>query len=113
MTSVARLRRQADWRNAWRSGRRSRERGLGVTVAQRGDQGPARVGFRVARATGNAVTRNRARRRLRAIVAGLDLAPGQDVILQAGPDAATKEFEDLVHDVDEALRRAGLRLVGG
>lgn len=82
---------------------------MGATVVQRGDEGPARVGLSVGKPAGGAVSRNRARRRLRAVVAGLDLAPGQDVVLRAGPDVATKEFEDLVHDVDEALRRAGLR----
>ncbi|CAN5709109.1 hypothetical protein BH18ACT15_BH18ACT15_14920 [soil metagenome] len=111
MTSTLRLRRQADFRRVLQKGGRARRGSVRAAVVQRGDDGAARVGFRVAKSAGGAVSRNRARRRLRAIVAGLDLVPGQDVVLQAGPDVATKGFEDLVHDVEEALRRAEARSV--
>ncbi len=62
----------------------------------------------MAKRTGGAVQRNRVRRRLRAIVGEMKLASGYDLVLEAGPELATKEFQDVVDDVDRALRRAGL-----
>ena len=111
MTSVLRLRRQADFRRASQRGRKARCGAVVARVVRRGDPGPVRVGVRVPRSGAGAVARNRVRRRLRAIVAGVSLAPGHDVVLEGGPEAATKEFRDLIDDVEEALRRAGLKPV--
>jgi ribonuclease P protein component len=76
------------------------------------ESGPARVGFTVSRQVGNAVERNRVRRRLREVVR---LAPGTELCtpLCAGHDyvligrrAALKvPFGDMVRELDAALRR--------
>jgi ribonuclease P protein component len=66
--------------------------------------GPPAVAYAVGRRTGNAVVRNRLRRRLRAAVHehGDLLAPGTAYLVGAEPSAATMSFAAL----SEALARA-------
>jgi len=70
---------------------------------------PPRFGITVTRKIGNAVVRNRIRRRLReAIRAAAEQAnPGTDYVLVARPGALTLQFERLVTDL-----RTGLAAVG-
>lgn len=68
---------------------------------------PARFGFIVSKAVGNAVTRNLVRRRLKTIVerriaAGFD---GIDVVFRALPSIAGATFEELEAEIERALRR--------
>jgi ribonuclease P protein component len=69
---------------------------------------PAVVGFVVSKAVGNSVTRNRVKRRLRAIVATRvgDLAPGTMAVLRALPAAAGSDFAGLTADVEAGLSAA-------
>lgn len=68
----------------------------------------ARFGFTATKRLGNAVTRNRARRRLKEtvrIVAG-DLArPGYDYVVIARNGALTRSFSDIGKDLQAALGR--------
>lgn len=69
------------------------------------------VAFALSRKVGNAVTRNRIRRRLRAVLVELDrmgscLRPGSAYLLSAGADAATIPFAELRVAVAEAVRRS-------
>lgn len=75
---------------------------------------PARFGFVVSKAVGNAVTRNLVRRRLKAIVERQlrDGFSGADVVFRALPASARAEFAELEREVDRALRRA-VRSSGG
>lgn len=68
---------------------------------------PARAGFVVDRAVGDAVTRNRVRRRLRHLMRGrLDrLAPGSLVLVRARPTAASASSDALAADLDLLLDR--------
>lgn len=68
---------------------------------------PARVGFVVSKAVGNAVVRNRTKRRLRALMAGrlADLPPGVDVVVRAQPVAADASYDELGRDLDRCLRK--------
>ena len=104
------LRKRADFLRA-ASARRQGTAGFMLQARQRAEaEAPAdmiRVGFTCSKKLGNAVARNRAKRRLREI-ARLVLArkglPGWDYVLVGRPNAtATREFTDLLADLDRAL----------
>ena len=63
------------------------------------------MGFVVSKAVGNAVARNRVKRRLRHLVAGLPSPVTADVVVRALPPAAT-EPGCLADDLQSAWRRA-------
>lgn len=60
---------------------------------------------------GNAVVRNRVRRRLREIGRQLPIRPGVDLVFGARPAAATATFSELTAAVTDLLRRA--KALGG
>jgi len=67
-----------------------------------------RVGFTVSRRVGNAVVRNRVRRRLREIarqVIPSEAHPGLDYVLVGRQAALTRDFAELRQELIEALRR--------
>lgn len=71
---------------------------------------PSQVGFVVSKAVGNAVTRNRVKRRLRHLVLPLmDATPGITVVVRALPAAAT-DPERLSSDLTSAWTRCVERL---
>lgn len=66
------------------------------------------VGFVVSKAVGNAVIRNRVKRRMRAIVAThmSDLPAGALIVVRALPESATADYARLDADLSSCLRRA-------
>ena len=75
------------------------------------DTRPARVGFTASAKVGNAVTRNRARRRLRAAAAAVlprHARPAHDYVLIARAGTLTRRFSDLLADIETGLKRLGL-----
>jgi ribonuclease P protein component len=65
----------------------------------------ARAGFVVPKAVGNAVARNKVRRRLRHLIRErlAALPPDATVVVRAIPGAADRAFPDLAADLDAAL----------
>jgi ribonuclease P protein component len=79
-------------------------------------EGPVRVGFTATKKIGNAVVRNRAKRRLRAAArlaladASLATAPpqGWDLVLIARDGTGTRPWDKLLSDLRGALRQTGV-----
>ena len=95
------------FRRASRHGRRASSRTLVTHLwTPGGDQLP-RVGFVVSRAVGNAVVRNRVKRRLRHLAREhLASLPGSAVlVVRALPAAATASSSELGGDLDRCLAR--------
>ena len=68
----------------------------------------ARVGFTASRKVGNSVTRNRAKRRMRAAAAKIlpyQGRPATDYVLIARASTAERPFAALIADLEGALRR--------
>ncbi|MBF0093845.1 MAG: ribonuclease P protein component [Alphaproteobacteria bacterium] len=73
-------------------------------------EGVVKVGFTVTRKVGNAVKRNRARRRLRAAAAEVlpaEACSGFDLVLIGRSETLDRPFRELVGDLRGALRRLG------
>lgn len=69
-----------------------------------------RIGFSVSKRVGNAVQRNRAKRRMRASLSPMlpHIAGGFNVIFVAKPEVLEAPFPELVGQTEALLRRAGL-----
>lgn len=123
----ARIRSSRDFGSALKRGRRAARGGVVVHWAPAGDprtdanpaeapatpseagaNRPARAGFVVSKAVGNAVVRNKVKRRLRhAAAAELPAWPaGTDVVVRATPRAAERDFAELRRDLTEAVQAA-------
>ncbi|WP_411958268.1 ribonuclease P protein component [Paracoccus homiensis] len=104
----ATLTQRADFLSAAKA-RRQGTAGFLLQARRRGDDGPARIGYTCSKKIGNAVARNRAKRRLRAIAREIlpDLAQaGWDYVLIGRPGAtATRDFADMCRDLSYALRK--------
>jgi ribonuclease P protein component len=92
---------------AVRRGEKRRGRFFLVEVLDRGDGGVPRVGYTVTKKVGNAVVRNRVRRRLREAVrthAADDMAPGNDYVIVGRDDALRAPFGQLKAELSRRLR---------
>jgi ribonuclease P protein component len=81
---------------------------LVLQARRRAEDGAARVGFTVSRQVGDAVERNRVRRRLREIVRLSDargLRAGHDYVVVGRRAALAVPFSDMVQEFDTALGR--------
>lgn len=104
-----RIRDRATFEELRRSDARARRGPVTVTYAESTTAGMARVAYAVGRRCGNAVERNRIRRRLRAAVAEADtLAPGA-YLVSAGPAAGHEAFGELKAQVTTAMSAASGR----
>jgi ribonuclease P protein component len=78
--------------------------------------GIVRVGFTASRKVGNAVVRNRAKRRLRAAAAEVlprNGRPGTDYVIVARATSSERRYADLVADLETALRQLDRQKTGG
>ena len=104
---MERLKRRTDFRAA-AAGMRATGNAFVLQARQRADEDGARVGFTVSRQVGNAVKRNRVRRRLREMVklaSPGSLLAGHDYVLIARQRALETPFADMMRELDAALRR--------
>ena len=101
-----RLLKRADFL-AVRRGEKRRGRLFLVEVLDRGDGLAPRVGYPVTKKVGNAVVRNRVRRRLREAVrthAADDMAPGNDYVIVGRDDVLAIPFGQLKAELSRRLR---------
>lgn len=111
---LARLTQRKDFLAAAEHGRRFRSPAFSVQVLDKPAQESLRLGLTASRKTGNAVVRNRIRRRLRAAAAlalAEQAARACDMVVVARPDTVNADFAAMVADLSVALDRA--RPAGG
>jgi ribonuclease P protein component len=104
---MERLRRRADFVAA-AGGKRAYSAGFALQARQRDDAQAPRFGLTVSRKVGNAVERNRVRRRLREAIKRADtenIQAGHDYVVVARREVLTRPFEALIADFAGTLRR--------
>jgi len=105
-----RLTKRAQFLTVAGKGRRVAVHGLVLQALHRDDAAPARLGFTVTKKVGNAVVRNRTRRRLKeAARQHLRTHPvtGVDLVLIGRDTTRGRHFADLVDDLRRALTKVG------
>jgi ribonuclease P protein component len=116
------LKRRADYLRVSRKGKACTVPGLVLQAYWRREAadrpelvGMMRLGITASRKVGNAVARNRSRRRLRAAageVLTVHAQPGYDYVIIARGASLTRPFPALIGDLTAALRRLGLYRLG-
>ena len=109
----ARLKRRAEFLHVAFKGRKAPVHGLVLQALARGDQEPARVGFTVTRKVGNAVVRNRTRRRLKEaarLLLGAHSVTGVDLVVIGRDATRTRPFPALIDDLRRALAKLGVAI---
>jgi len=104
----ARLKQRADFLRAASKGRKAAVHGLVLQALPRGDDAPARVGFTVTKKVGNAVVRNRTKRRLREaarLLLKAEPVQGTDIVLIGRDTTRARPFTLLVDDLRRALAK--------
>ena len=119
LPAESRMRRRSDFTAAVRRGSRSGRKLLAghllvPAAGAAGEDCPPRAGFVVSRAVGNAVVRNRVRRRLRVLVREYlsSLPRGSLLVVRAHPQAATASQADLAAELDLVMSTLVRRQAG-
>jgi ribonuclease P protein component len=114
--SMERLKRRTDFRAAAQAGAKAPAGAFVLQARARAQSGPPRIGFTVSRQVGNAVERNRVRRRLREVVRlapAETLCAGHDYVVIGRRAALAVSFSDMVRQFAAALRRVHAAAGGG
>ena len=98
--------RRSEYDAVYREGRRRTSREFTVFLRPNGLEN-SRFGWSIKKALGNAVRRNRIRRRLREMLRlhRQEIAPGWDVVIHPRSSAATAEFSALAQELLKAMPR--------
>jgi ribonuclease P protein component len=106
-----RLKQRAEFLRAAASGQKAAVGGVVIQALSRPDQLPARLGFTVTKKVGNAVVRNRTRRRIKeAVRLVLTERPvsGVDLVLIGRDSTRKRNFMTLQNDIRRALDKTGV-----
>ncbi len=102
------LRKRPEFLRVASRGRKVATSGLVLQVLKTDEEAPARVGFTVTKKVGNAVVRNRTRRRLRAalqrVARDTELA-SVDLVLIGRDSTRRRPFGKLIADLEHALKK--------
>ena len=104
--TIGRLKKRSEFL-AVRAGEKRRGRLFLLEVLDRKDADPPRLGITVTRKVGNAVVRNRIRRRIREAVrqyAGNDMATGNDYVVVGRNEVLDAPFETLKQELSRRIR---------
>lgn len=106
-----RLKRRPEFLRVASRGRKAAVHGLVLQALARDDAGAARIGFTVTKKVGNAVVRNRTRRRLkeaaRLLFAEVAVT-GTDLVVIGRDSTRSRPFLDLQDDLRRALVKCGV-----
>lgn len=118
-SGLARLKTRADFLRVAATRRRAVRPGFVLQAAPRQSGGeaerPLRIGYTASRRVGNAVIRNRAKRRLRAAAAEVLIRagrPGTDYVLIARQETGKLPYAELIGALESALRQVARQLDG-
>ena len=107
LAKANRITQPSDFRLAVRKGRRYSAPHFVVHVVTNNETDASRFGFIVSKAVGNAVSRNRVRRRLRSVAArelpGVE--PSSDIVVRALAGSAQLEWATLQAEIAEGIDR--------
>jgi ribonuclease P protein component len=109
--SPARLKHRAEFLRAASRGRKAAMPSLVVQVFAREDTAPVRLGFTVTKKVGNAVVRNRTRRRMREAARLLlreQSIAGVDLVLIGRDATRSRPFALLIEDLLRAMAKLGV-----
>ncbi len=109
--TLLRLKRRAEFLHVASRGKKIPATGLVLQALPRGEDAPLRLGFTVTKKVGNAVVRNRTRRRLKEaarLLLASEPATGGDLVLIGRDKTRARPFPLLIDDLRRALSRAGI-----
>ena len=108
LSKIEVIQKRADFLRASRAPRVAMP-GFVIQIRSRGDDAPMRVGFTCSKKVGNAVARNRAKRRLREIARLVLPHHGSDgtdyVLIGRNQKTDARDFQDLLADLRTALSK--------
>lgn len=104
-----RINHRKEYNNIYQDGKKIQGRHM-VVFAKENTSATSRVGIVASKRVGNAVIRNRAKRRLRALIREMwpTFKANMDIVINARPSISATSYEELRKDLSITLRKAKL-----